>query len=125
MVNVYLNWLNNLLESSSFIPPVNQVTLLIKLSSLIIKAMSYFMTNHPSNGSIIEVPWSFTIEEHTLKYTSRKLYGVFYGRVESIDHCWISMPHPIKLINCLSETQVEDKNFCNWISSKYLNLENA
>ena len=36
-------------------PPVNQVTITIKLSSLVIKPVCDLVTNHPANSSIVHV----------------------------------------------------------------------
>ena len=55
-------------------PPVNKVTFLIQLSSLIIKSMSDLMTNHPANSSIVHVLGSVTVEEDTLEDASWELY---------------------------------------------------
>ena len=78
--------LGEVLRGSVRVPPVDQVTLLVKLSALVIKPMGDLMTNHPADGSIVEVLGSVTAKEDSLKDASRKLDGVLQGRVECIDN---------------------------------------
>ena len=54
-------------------PPVPQVTLLVKLSALVIKAMSYLVTNDPADGAIVEILGTTAAEEDSLQNASREL----------------------------------------------------
>lgn len=53
-------------------PPIDQITVEIKLTSLIVESMRNFMSDDKSNGTIVQVFWSFGWEEVALQYTSRE-----------------------------------------------------
>ena len=49
----------------------------VKLSSLVIKSVCDFMSNHPSNGAIIQVAWPVIGEKYALQNSGGKLNGIF------------------------------------------------
>ena len=53
-------------------PPIFQVTILIILTTLIIKSMGHFMSDNYTNRSIIEGIIRIHIKERILKYTGRE-----------------------------------------------------
>ena len=60
---------------NSFIgPPGAGVTSSIILSTLIIKTMSYLMSNHHTNSTKIQVSWPTSFEEWRLQDSSRESY---------------------------------------------------
>ena len=80
-------------------PPVNKVSLLIKLSALVVKAVCDFVPNNPANGSVVHVLGPVAREEDSLEDASRELDGVLERRVERIDDSWTSMSYPVSLVH--------------------------
>ena len=70
-INDYLSTFLELL-SIFFSPPVFQVTVLVILTTLVIKSVSHLMTNHYADGTIVEGIISLHIEEGILQNTSRE-----------------------------------------------------
>jgi len=57
-------------------PPVHQITLLIELSTLVIKTMGDLVTDDEPNGAVIHVPRTIAGEERTLQDTGGKLWKI-------------------------------------------------
>ena len=57
-------------------PPIAHVSVLIIVSSLIIKAVSHLVTNHYSDRTIVESVVCFGVKERSLKDTCRETYFV-------------------------------------------------
>lgn len=104
-------------------PPINQIAVLVELSSLIVKTVRNFMTNYKTDCTVIHIFWPVVVEEHSLQdtrwefckfhntnhlntHSHKKLRTntVLDGRIESIDDCGPSVCDPISFVNGLSET---------------------
>ena len=57
-------------------PPVNKVSLLIKLSALVVKAVCNLVPDHPADGSVVHVLGSVAREEDSLEDASWELDGI-------------------------------------------------
>src|SRR5579884_2912108 len=73
-VELFLNALSPLLEPFQIIgrPPVHQVSMRIKLASLIVKTMRHFMSDHRTHCAIVDGVIGVGIEERRLKNASWK-----------------------------------------------------
>ena len=80
-------------------PPVNKVSLLIKLSALVVKAVCDLMPDYPADGSVVHVLGPVAGEEDSLEDASGELDRVLERRVECIDNSWTSMSHPVSLVH--------------------------
>lgn len=54
------------------LPPLDEVTFLVELTSLIVEAVSYFVSHDESYGTVVHVFWSVIAEERALQNSSRE-----------------------------------------------------
>ena len=84
-------------------PPVNKVSLLIKLSALVVKAVCDFVPNNPADGSVVHVLGPVAREEDSLEDASGELDRVLERGVEGVDDSRAAVADPVRLVHLLPQ----------------------
>merc|ERR1719282_1550614 len=74
------------LVDGHIVPPLLQVIMLVKLSTLVVKTMGYFVSNNHANTAIVEAFREMSTVEQGLKDPGRKHDIILVWAVESVDN---------------------------------------
>ena len=66
-------------------PPVGEVTVFVELTTLIVEAVCHFMTDHHTDGAVVDGVVSLGIKERSLQNTCREADFVCSGIVVCVD----------------------------------------
>ena len=79
--------------------PKKKLTIFVKLPSLIVESMRNFVSNNPSNSSIIQISRSVIGKKYALQNSSWELNWIFKGAVECINNCGSAVMYPVGFVN--------------------------